>query len=207
MTSQGSGLPQDFVTRLADQGWATCRDFISREEVATLRGQLREWWQEGELRQAGVGRGSSFQVREDIRRDYVRWLDFSVERKFSTFIQAHFEPLRLAINREMFLGLYEYEGHATVYPPGAFYKRHIDQFRDASHRKLSVILYLNDSDWSASDGGQLRLFLPADGAEQVIDVLPEGGTLVVFLSHGIPHEVLVTRRERFSLTGWFRTRE
>ena len=38
------------------------------------------------------------------------------------------------------------------------------------------------------------------------DVLPEGGTLVCFLSQRFWHEVLPARRERLSLTGWFRGR-
>lgn len=197
------------AAELAERGWAVCRGFISPAEVAGLRARLREWWEEGELRHAGIGRGETFQVREDIRGDYVRWLDFSVGGRFSDFLETYYEPLRLAVNRETFLGLYEFEGHVTVYPPGAFYQRHIDQFRDAAHRKLSVILYLNDADWSAADGGELRLFLPPPapgGDECVVDVLPEGGTLVAFLSHEIPHEVRETRRERYSLTGWFRTR-
>lgn len=196
----------EIATRVAARGWAVCRDFISHKEVTALRARLDEWWQEGELRKAGIGRGEDFQLRPDIRGDYVRWLDFSVGGRFHDFMLAHFEPLRLAINREMLLGIYEYEGHVTVYPPGAFYKRHVDQFRGAQHRKLSVILYLNEEDWSADDGGELRLFLPGVDGEEQVDVLPAGGTLAVFLSHEIPHEVLPTRRERFSLTGWFRTR-
>src|SRR5690606_6756337 len=109
-------------------------------------------------------------------------------------------------NRAMYLGIYEYEGHVTVYPPGAFYRRHVDQFQDAAYRRLSLILYLNDADWSADDGGALRLYLPGQNGERTLDVLPEGGTLVAFLSHDIPHEVLPAKRDRYSLTGWFRTR-
>ena len=194
------------ASELATQGWAMRRGFISHAEVAELRERLATWWEEGELRHAGIGRGATFQVREDIRGDYVRWLDFSTGGTFSAFHDEHIEPLRAAVNRHLMLGIFEYEAHVTVYPPGAFYKRHVDQFQGAAHRKLSVILYLNDEGWSADDGGQLRLFIPADDGEKIVDVLPEGGTLVVFLSHEIAHEVLPTKRERFSLTGWFRTR-
>ena len=49
----------------------------------------------------------------------------------------------------------------------------------------------------------MRLYL-ADGRE--LDVLPEAGTLVVFLSADLPHEVLPATRERLSLTGWLRRR-
>lgn len=49
----------------------------------------------------------------------------------------------------------------------------------------------------------MRLYL-ADGREH--DVLPQAGTLALFLSSEMPHEVLPATRERLSLTGWFRRR-
>ncbi len=191
---------------IATHGHAIRPGFVAREELAPLRDHLMAWWEEGELRRAGIGRGESWQLREDIRGDYVRWIDFSTPGPFSEFLAGYYEPLRLACNRELLLGLYEYEGHVTVYPPGRFYRRHVDQFRGAQHRKLSVILYLND-DWAKDDGGELRMYLPDGEGERVLDVLPEAGTLVAFLSHEIPHEVLPAKRERLSLTGWFRTRD
>lgn len=49
----------------------------------------------------------------------------------------------------------------------------------------------------------MRLYL-SDGREH--DVLPQAGTLALFLSGDMPHEVLPATRERRSLTGWFRRR-
>ena len=53
-------------------------------------------------------------------------------------------------------------------------------------------------------------FLPAvgdageDGGERVLDVSPEGGSLVLFDSVSVPHEVLATRgRVRIAASGWF----
>ena len=46
-----------------------------------------------------------------------------------------------------------------------------------------------------------------DGGERVRDIVPRGGTLVLFDSVSIPHEVLPTRgRERFACSGWFHER-
>lgn len=42
-----------------------------------------------------------------------------------------------------------------------------------------------------------------DGGERCRDILPRAGTLVVFDSVSLPHEVLVTQRERFGVQGWF----
>ena len=43
-----------------------------------------------------------------------------------------------------------------------------------------------------------------DGGERIRDIAPEGGTLVLFDSVSLPHEVMPTvGRERFALSGWF----
>ena len=44
-----------------------------------------------------------------------------------------------------------------------------------------------------------------DGGDYV-DIFPRAGQLVLFRSAKFWHEVLPARRERFSLTGWLRTR-
>lgn len=43
-----------------------------------------------------------------------------------------------------------------------------------------------------------------DGGERVREISPQGGTLVLFDSVAVPHEVLATiGRERFACSGWF----
>ena len=110
--------------------------------------------------------------------------------------------LQQTLNRELYLGLAELEWHFARYPAGSFYQRHLDQHRDQDTRAVTVVQYLN-RDWTENDGGQLRIYLDA---ENQIDVTPHGGTLVVFLSNRFEHEVLPARRERLSLTGWYRRR-
>ena len=94
------------------------------------------------------------------------------------------------------------------YRPGGSYRRHLDDkpglaLGGASRRSLSLLIYLTPTDWAATDGGELRVF-PHPGQAKPInfDVLPRAGTLVVFDSATVPHEVLMTHRERVVLTGW-----
>ena len=191
---------------LADQGWSVDPDFLPAAEVGPLRERLREWWEEGEFRRAAVGRGAQRRILDEVRGDHVRWIDFATGGRFRDLCARYWEPLRLAVNQHLLLGLFSLEGHVTVYPPGSFYVRHLDRFQGATHRTLSAILYLNE-DWTADDGGELRLYMTGPGGqEQPLDVLPRAGTLVTFLSASMWHEVLPTRRERLSFTTWFSAR-
>ena len=70
---------------------------------------------------------------------------------------------------------------------------------------------MNKDSWNPKvDNGQLRIHLDGGGDEcppgvepNYIDVDPLGGTLVLFKSEMIPHEVLNTNSERFALVGWY----
>lgn len=42
-----------------------------------------------------------------------------------------------------------------------------------------------------------------DGGERVRDITPQAGTLVLFDSVSLPHEVLATKRLRYGMQGWF----
>lgn len=189
------------VDDLAARGWSQQNFFLPEALARTLAGECRRRYAEGELNPAGVGRGAEQEVREAIRGDQIQWIDPGDSEACDRYLGA-MDCLRLAINRGLFLGLEDFECHFALYPPGAFYRRHLDRFRDDDRRMVSAVLYLNEG-WQAEDGGQLRMFL-AEGVEH--DVQPLSGSLVVFLSGEVPHEVLPAGRERLSLTGWFRRR-
>lgn len=190
---------------LAKQGWCVTPEFLSARRVGELRGEAERIWEEGGFHPAGVGRGAELQVRSDVRTDRVNWLDPHTGSDAQRRFLYAMEELRRAINRELCLGLYDYEGHLAIYPPGGYYRRHLDQFRGIGLRTVSCIIYLN-RDWTEADGGQLRLYTDPNEPSRYEEILPLGGQLVTFLSARFPHEVLPARRPRISLTGWFRRR-
>lgn len=207
------GPAADIAAALAEQGWCVTDGFVSPLLVSQLRHEAQARWEEGEFRRAGVGRGAELEVRPEIRTDRVLWLDPARLSGAQRCCCDALEAVRLAVNQAMYLGLHELEAHLAVYPPGTYYRRHLDQFRGIGRRRLSCILYLNDA-WQAADGGALRIDTePVDadqdrgeagvGSGEFVEVLPLGGRLVTFLSARFLHEVLPARRERFSLTGWF----
>jgi SM-20-related protein len=190
------------IDNLAGQGWAVMPDFLPRTLVSQLSVESETLYLSGKLVAAGTGQGQGREIRKEIRGDGICWIDGSQATPAQLDYLDRMESLRLDINRQLQLGLFDLEAHFARYPAGAFYKKHLDTFHSDTRRTLSVICYLN-GDWRAEDGGQLRLYpdnLPA------VDILPEGGTLACFISSIMPHEVLPAIRTRLSLTGWFRQR-
>lgn len=101
----------------------------------------------------------------------------------------------------------------AYYPRGGYYRRHRDAVPNSASvlRTYSLLLYLNAEDWDTNlNGGQLRIHLDGGGDEllpdaepKYVDVDPLGGTLVLFKSDMIPHEVLNTNAERYAIVGWY----
>jgi SM-20-related protein len=189
------------VDDLATSGWSQQNIFLSQDLTRALAAECRKRAAEGELAPAAVGRGPSSEIREGIRGDHIQWIEPGQAEVCDSYL-ALMDSLREALNRGLFLGLEDFESHFAMYPPGAFYLKHVDRFRDDDRRMVSAVVYLNDA-WLPEQGGQLRMYLD-EGAQY--DVVPIGGCLVVFLSGEVPHEVLPASRERLSLTGWFRRR-
>ena len=189
------------VDDLAERGWSLQPQFIAQALTLELAEECRKRAAQGALAPAGVGRGAQQQIREGVRGDHIQWLEAGQAEACDHYLQA-FDELRVALNQGLYLGLEDFEGHFALYPPGAFYQKHVDRFRDDDRRAVSTVFYLNQ-DWQAEQGGALRLYLPNG---ETRDVLPQAGSLLVFLSADMPHEVLPATRERLSLTGWFRRR-
>jgi SM-20-related protein len=182
---------------LAEHGYAVADQFLSQPEVDALL--KLDHFQNGieHFKKAGIGKNQGLQINEAIRGDYIYWLDKTSAPQPAKIYLDRLNDLIGYLNQSLFLSLKDYEVHMTIYPTGSYYKRHLDQFKQDDHRKLSVICYLN-TNWEEEHGGQLRMYLP-DGTR---DILPVAGRLVCFRSDQIEHEVLPATRERLSLTGW-----
>ncbi len=177
-----NALPQLLSDSLLDQAIATPAD---------------------EFRLASVGRRSSLSLETGIRNDRISWIDDSTAAGIAWI--DWMADLQNYLNAHLYLGLFSFESHYALYKPGCFYKRHQDAFQGDANRILSVIVYLN-RDWQECDAGDLILFTGKSSTDQQV-VHPEFGTLVIFLSEEIQHEVLATTKDRRSIAGWFRANQ
>jgi SM-20-related protein len=182
---------------LAENGYVVVDDFLLPLEVDRIL-RLDEFNDVSlHFAKAGIGKNADKKIIESIRGDYIRWIDRDHAPAPLEPYLHNLDQLAAFVNQSFYLGLKDFEVHLAVYPAGGFYKRHLDQFKRDSHRKLSVICYLN-KDWTPNQGGALRMYTPMG----TVDVFPEAGKFVCFRSDQIEHEVLQATRTRISITGW-----
>jgi SM-20-related protein len=189
---------------LQHKTWSVIPNGLPPALAAQLQQQLLSLNEE-QFSRAGVGRSKDFTLNSFVRRDEIRWIEgnSAAEREWLQWSNR----LRLFLNRRLFLGLFSFESHFSHYPPGAFYKKHVDAFKgnprqDTTNRVLSVVAYFNPG-WLPEDGGELALF-DENQIEPFLTVTPAFATLVAFLSEEVPHEVRPAKRDRYSIAGWYR---
>ncbi len=188
---------EQIADQLADRDYAIIDDFLNEGEIDNILEVFDIHKKEGNFKKAAVGASENKTVDQSVRNDLIKWIDNDNAKSPTQVFLNRIDAVKEYLNRTCFLGIKEYETHFTIYPPGAFYKKHLDQFNSSGHRKISFICYLNVN-WQPEDGGELRMFLP----EGILDIAPMAGKLVCFRSDVVEHEVLVCHANRYSLTGW-----
>lgn len=184
---------------LAADGWCLVPDLM---DPAQTRALARECAAMHDAKLLLPARTGAAHTASALRGDSTRWFVSGAMSAPQQAFAERIDALRIALNRELMLGLVECESHYAVYRPGAGYARHLDRLRDNDARVVSAVFYLNEN-WQEADGGALRLYLE-DGAYR--DIYPHAGTLLLFLSAQFEHAVLPATRDRMSIACWMRQR-
>lgn len=200
----------DFIgiaQRLGLSGLCVYPDFLSKTQLCEVSADHQKNCDLNLFERAGTGQGQEREVRNQVRRDEIHWLERATQTSAQEILWSQLDALKQALNRTLFLGLKDFEGHYATYPPGGFYKRHLDRFKNDnaanSSRMVSIVVYLN-KDWQPQDGGKLRVYDSQPDSVSHTDVNPQGGSLVCFLSGESEHEVLLSHTTRRSFVGWFK---
>lgn len=184
---------------LASNHYAVIPQFLTSTLREALLAELLQLQAQGLFHEASVGRGLGQTRQAHIRGDSICWLEdhFTIAGQYLALM----EQLRQQLNADFYLGLRSYEAHYAHYQAGSVYQRHVDRHKDNNARVVTTVCYLNE-DWPDEAGGQLKLYNP--NHELLLEQSPIGGSLVLFMSADMPHEVLAAHRSRFSIAGWFR---
>ncbi|MDP5045165.1 MAG: 2OG-Fe(II) oxygenase [Leeuwenhoekiella sp.] len=195
------------ISDILDRGYSIVDDFFDSSEIEELRQSLKDVYEADCFKKAAIGNRLNEEIDKSIRGDFILWINEAEGRAVERRFFAKINDLVAYLNRTCFLGILQKEFHYAVYPTGTFYKRHLDTFQNDDRRKLSMVCYLNDDSWIASNGGELTLYLPSETGETALDIIPRPGRMVIFESQVLEHEVKpVLASERFSITGWLKTR-
>jgi len=173
--------------------------FISDELSQHLKQNLLQLMNQNKLKEAGTGNNLLVSHDKTVRSDLIYWLDRSHDNEYENDFFDQIDDFIKYLNRSCFAGINGYEFHYSLYEIGSFYQKHLDQFNNNPSRKYSMISYLND-DWHESDGGQLMIYQNYNNKK----VNPTQGKTVFFKSNELQHEVLVTQKQRMSITGWLK---
>ena len=191
--------------RFVEDGFSVVKNLFSIEDARKARNEIGALYKipgkftPGKLRQKALNTTRSL---GDIRGDSVMWVDMGNDE--ATCISQVAKQLnKLALSMYNLKGIEMtrvskskimvscYNGGGTAY------KRHIDSSTEGN-LKLTFIFYFNES-CTEKDGGCLRIHKDSGH----VDIPPEFGTLVIFRSDKLVHEVLPTYSQRFALTIWY----
>ena len=188
------------VTDLRLKGYSIQDNIFSDAQINRLQSEI-ESLESSQMKVAGIGRKQDYQKDQNARRDYICWIE-AFHIAGADFLNA-MGVIKQTLNRQLMMGLFDYESHYARYQEGGFYEKHLDAFKGKSNRILSTVLYLND-DWQEQDAGEFVLYDEHDHEKEVGRFLPVKGRLAVFLSEDFPHQVVPANKQRHSIAGWFR---
>ncbi|TCV91156.1 SM-20-related protein [Luteibacter rhizovicinus] len=185
------------IDSLIASRWCTIEGFLDPATTRSLAASCRGFADADGLQLAGVARESR---HGPSRGDHTRWLG---DTGLSTGEHAYLlrlNALRRFLSRGLMVRMADVEAHYALYEPGAGYSRHLDCPGDDFSRIVSTVFYLNEN-WLDADGGALRLYFDGEAPR---DIMPVAGTLVLFLSRYIEHEVMTATVPRMSIASWMR---
>jgi len=185
---------------LTTAGYAVVEDALPFACWHSLRTEAELLMTGDAFAEGRIGHGGTTHQDAATRRDSLCWLDPEMPAG-GTYLRW-MNQLRLALNRELFLGLTAFEAHYAHFAVGGFYGAHLDRYQDSNARVLSAVFYCNQ-DWPPDAGGEFILY--DDQGAASLTLAPRGGTLILFLSAGALHEAKAASRARWSIAGWFRT--
>lgn len=190
-------MVEQILQEIERNGFALIPKLVSSADLSEMNRFFDE--HRGEFTPAMVGARENKQRVETVRGDYTFWIDALDPVKPFDKLVTFLDELREKVNQKFFLGLQQFECHLAYYPPGSFYKKHIDRHEITSTRSLSFVFYLNET-----SGGELVLYNKKNEVIKIVS--PEPGTFICFMSDEFPHEVKPSNRERRSFTGWMHTK-
>ncbi len=190
---------EQLITSFINDKIGIANHFITDDLAQKIKQQILMLVSQNLLVPAGTGNNKEVLHDTKTRGDSIYWLDRKHDNEFENEFLNQIDDFVKHLNRSCFAGITSYEFHYSLYQAGSFYSKHYDQFKNNNGRMYSMISYLND-DWKMADGGELMVYQNYNNQK----ITPTQGKTVLFKSDELQHEVLVTQKQRLSITGWLK---
>ncbi len=187
------------IDRFINDKVGIAEHFLNESLAGHLKENLTNLFAQNKMQLGGTGNNAIVDHNNLVRGDSIHWLDRAHNDDHENSFFDLMDLFVKYLNENCYTGINSYEFHYTLYQPGTFYKKHIDRFQNNDSRKFSMIMYLN-TDWIAGDGGELCIHHEAG----LQNISPLNGKAVFFKSNELEHEVLMTHKDRMSITGWLK---
>jgi SM-20-related protein len=189
---------------LEEKSWFYQESFINDELCDQIITNHFCQDEQGSFFEAKIGNKIKKSENISIRNSSIKWIDQWEESPSLITLNSVLSNIMLSTSRYFRLSLRRFESQFAIYNKGGFYKTHLDQHSGTGHRLISCCIYLND----CVDGGELVIYKKGSKTEVDKIVSPAKGSIVLFFSSDIQHEVKVVKHDsRYSISTWFRNDE
>ncbi|MDA8793432.1 2OG-Fe(II) oxygenase [Bacteriovoracaceae bacterium] len=185
---------------LEEKSWYLKENFLQDKLCNLISQTFLEPTNSNLLSKSKIGRGPREKENDLIRNGLICWIDDWEENLAIKQLNEVLCAMMHSLNSYFRLSLKRYESQFSFYSKGGFYCRHLDQHQQTRHRQISCCLYLND----CPKGGELIIY--KKDSIVVVDkiIKPKKGSMVIFISGDIYHEVKLVSTPRYSISTWFR---
>ena len=111
-------------------------DFLNKPLADGLFQNILQLQEDNKMQASGIGNSEQKDDKQKMRSDKIYWMDKSHDNIFEQEYMHMAEDFISRLNNTCYTGINDYEFHYAVYEEGSFYKRHKDQFKNDSDRKV-----------------------------------------------------------------------
>ena len=235
-----SVINKEVVQSLREKGFSHIDNVLPQQCITEIYNHAMERVKNNKLMEANIPTEDDPFRDPTARGDLIEWLkedDFNSEVSFQP-LKEIFNKLGEDLDKVIKLNFQLIERQLGYYSTDNIgYSKHRDALPDDGEnenpfyqpRRITAIIYINDTPWSPDNGGALRLYLnnlshlrfdldnnnnnnniidekkeERGEEERYMDIDPLPGRMVVFLSGAVDHQVLpVGNKSRLAITSWY----
>lgn len=188
---------------LSDRGWFFKENYLSDDLCDSISNTFIDNTDTNSFSKSKIGQRYASDENQSIRNSLFRWIDNWNDDPYLKELESELNQIMKSLRSYFRISLKRFESQFSIYNKGGFYICHLDQHSKSRHRQISCCLYLND----CIEGGELVLY--KKGSTTIVDkvITPKKGSLAIFISADIYHEVKFVNTPRYSITTWFRDDE